>query len=78
MMNLTADGTRTQTKQVVDLKIENRRPGLWIIAGGRRLFTIELGLERATWDYVYRVYSRNRSAVLSTLKDALDYCRLTS
>jgi hypothetical protein len=67
------------------LEIEHRRPGLWIVGYPRRgdrrhqdLFTIELGYDHEALAATYRIVSRARITHLSSMTDALEYCRTCS
>jgi hypothetical protein len=72
-----------QDSNRVNLEIENRRPGLWIVAGrapgggAARVYTVEIGREQATWEFTYRVTSvvGALSHLSRNLQDALELCR---
>lgn len=60
---------------------EHRRPGLWIVAcrsgaegAPTLLFTIDIALDRATFEHHYRV-SGKRNADFRHIHTALDFCK---
>jgi len=60
--------------------VENRRPGLWIVAARAsadapaQLFTIEIGQDRTTFEYGYRVSGAGR-ADFRHIHHAMDFCK---
>lgn len=57
------------------LEIEHRRPGLWIVASAALLFTVQLGQDRITFDFYYRVAWGSRSAYFKCVHAALEFCK---
>jgi len=57
------------------LEIEHRRPGLWIVASAARLFTVELGQDRVTFDFYYRVAWGSRTAYFPRVHAAIEFCK---
>ena len=62
------------TRLTTNSLIENRRPGLWIVAAGGRLFTVEIGLDRTTFEFFYRVSFGARNAQFGQVESAFDFC----
>lgn len=69
-----------QFNSSIGLEIEHRRPGLWIIQcrlGGRtHLFTVELGQDRLTFAYYYRVVCGHRAEQFPDIAAAYEFCSL--
>lgn len=58
-----------------NLTIEDRRPGLWIVAAGRFLFTIDYGQDPITMDRRFRVTThRGKSFDCGTVLQAFSLC----
>jgi hypothetical protein len=56
-------------------EVEHRRPGLWIVQCRTHLFTIELGQDRVTFAYHYRVVAGKRADHFSDITAAIDFCK---
>lgn len=63
------------TRLTTSSLIEKRRPGLWIVAAGGRFFTVEIGLDRTTFEFFYRVSWGSRDAQFAQVESAFDFCR---
>lgn len=60
------------------LKIEHRRPGLWIVQCCARFFSVELGQDRVTFESYYRVTSGKCVTHFPTIAAVIEFCTLSS
>jgi hypothetical protein len=71
-----------QLENTSHFHVEHRRPGLWIVAcrsgaaARTHIFTIEIGQDRMTFEYSYRVSTNgSRDTHFPHVVAALDFCK---